>query len=271
MAEHAPSRDGSLERVVAILDGFAAAHETNGHDAEPTPLGVTDLSRSLGLAKGTISRYLHRLEEAGVLLRLPDRRYVLSSRVHAWGQAAIPGGDIRRWARPVMERLAAEFGETVSLFILDSDDAVCIDQVDGHYPIRLSAIIGRHLPLHVGASPRLLLALAPVEQREAYLAREPFPRLAPRTITTVAALRQAIEETRRTGYVLSQDESDEGATGIAVPIRDASGNVRAALSLAGPSSRFGESRRNAIVAGVQEGARVISATLGFPATARNGR
>src|SRR5262245_61609376 len=116
MSTRVAQRDGSLERFVAILDRFVAAHETNGHGAEPTPLGVSDLSRSLGLAKGTVSRYLRRLAEAGVLVRLPDRSYVLSSRVYGWGQAATPGGDIRRWAHPVMERLAAEFGETVSLF-----------------------------------------------------------------------------------------------------------------------------------------------------------
>ena len=271
MAARVARRDGSLERVVAILDCFGAAHEATDRRAELTSLGVTDLSRSLGLAKGTVSRYLHRLEAAGVLLRLPDRRYVLSSRVYTWGQAATPGGDIRRWAHPVMERLAAEFGETVSLFIRDGIAAVCIDQVDGRFPIRLSAAIGRHLPLHVGASPRLLLAFAPPEQREAFLARQPFPRLAPRTITTAAALRQAIAETEQTGYVLSQDESDEGASGIAVPIRDAAGNVRAALSVAGPTSRFDDTRRQAVVAGVQKAAQTISVSLGYQAEARNAR
>jgi DNA-binding IclR family transcriptional regulator len=262
----AAQHDGSLERIVAILDAFAAAHEADGRTA---PLGVTDLSRSLGLPKGTISRYLHRLEDAGVLLRHADRRYVLSNRVYAWCQAATPGGDIRRWARPVMERLAADFGETVSLFIRDGIEAVCIDQVDGRFPIRLSAAVGRHLPLHVGASPRLLLAFAPTEQRESFLAQAPFPRLAPRTITTVETLRQAIAEAQKTGYVLSRDESDEGATGIAVPIRDASREVRAALSVAGPSSRFDRARRDAIVTAIREAARTASMALGFQPDARN--
>jgi DNA-binding IclR family transcriptional regulator len=255
--------DGSLERLVAILDTFAGHRQDGGWATESAPAGVTDVSRSLGLSKGTISRYLRRLEEAGVLERLPDRRYVLGSRVYAWGQAATPGSDVRRWAHPVMEHLAAQFGETVSLFVLDGGEAVCVDQVDGRHSIRLSAAVGRHLSLHAGASPRLLLAFAPEEQREAFLARDPYPPLAPCTITDAPSLRHAIEETRRIGHVLSQEELDEGAVGVAAPIREARGDVRASLSIAGPSSRFAGERQDAVVAGVREAAAKISRSLGF--------
>lgn len=255
--------DGSLERLVAILDTFAGQRKDGEWATEPVPMGVTDVSRALGLSKGTVSRYLRRLEEVGVLERLSDRRYGLGSRVYAWGQAAAPGSDVRRWAHPVMEQLAARFGETVSLFVLDGGEAVCIDQVDGRYSIRLSATVGRHLSLHAGSSPRLLLAFAPDAQREAFLARGAFPRLGPRTITDAQSLRTAIDEARSAGYVLSQEELDEGAVGVAAPIRDEKGNVRAALGVAGPLSRFEGARRDAVVAGVCEAAAAISRALGF--------
>jgi DNA-binding IclR family transcriptional regulator len=259
---------GSLERLVAILDAFAGIGRTDARSSEATPIGVSELSRDLGLSKGTVSRYLRRLEEAGVLQRLPDRRYLLGSRVYAWGQAAAPGSDVRRWAHPVMEDLAQEFGETVSLFVLlaGHGEAVCIDQVDGLFPIRLSAAVGRHLPLHAGASPRLLLAFAPEADREAFLARGRYPALAPATITDAATLRRALQETRRIGHVESEGESDEGAVGIAAPIRDAAGNVRAAISVAGPATRIEGARREAIVAGVRTGAMAVSSALGFRAS-----
>ncbi len=265
MTSNAGLADGSLERLVAILDAFAGIRYSGSQKTDPASVGVADLSRALGLSKGTVSRYLRRLEQAGVLQRLPDRRYVLGSRVYDWGQAAAPGSDVRRWAHPVMEQLASEFGETVSLFvpIAERGEAVCIDQVDGLFPIRLNAAVGRYLPLHVGASPRLLLAFAPVEEREAFLARGSFPTLATATITEAATLRPLLEETRRVGYVLSQNESDEGAVGAAAPIRDAGGVVRAALSVAGPATRIEGSRRNAIVSGVQEGAAIVSRALGY--------
>ncbi|MGH2615817.1 MAG: IclR family transcriptional regulator [Thermomicrobiales bacterium] len=265
MAANVDLTGGALERLVAILDAFAGIHREDAGGGEPTPLGVSELSRHLGLSKGTVSRYLRRLEEAGVLQRLPDRRYLLGSRVYAWGQAAAPGSDVKRWAHPVMEHLAHEFGETVSLFVLlaDQGEAVCIDQVDGLFPIRLSAAVGRHLPLHAGASPRLLLAFAPDDLREAFLARGQYPALAPATITGAATLRRVLEETRRIGHVESQDESDEGAVGVAAPIRDAAGSVRAAISVAGPATRIEGARREAIVAGVREGAMTVSRALGF--------
>jgi DNA-binding IclR family transcriptional regulator len=244
-----------------------------GQVTDPPSLGVLEVSRALDLPKGTVSRYLSRLENAGILQRLPNRRYVLGSRVYEWGQAAAPGSDVKRWAHPVMEQLAAEFGETVSLFVLleKSLVAVCIDQVDGLHPIRLSAAIGRHLPLHVGASPRLLLAFAPDQQREAVLARDSYPALAPATITDAATLRRTLEETRRMGYVESVSESDDGAVGIAAPIRDASGTVRAAVSVAGPGSRIAGPRREAIVIGVCDAAAAISRSLGFRLGTEHGR
>jgi DNA-binding IclR family transcriptional regulator len=255
--------NGSLERFVAILDAFAGLRAPDEPGAGPAPIGVVELSRSLGISKGTISRYLRRLEEAGVLQRLPDRRYVLGNRVYAWGQAATPGSDVKRWTHDAMKQLAVEFGETVSLFVLQDGEAVCIDQVDGLYPIRLSAAVGRHLPLHVGASPRLLLAFAPDPQREAFLARETFPALAPATITGAPGLRCAIAETRRLGYVVSESESDEGAVGVASPIRDATSAVRASLSIAGPASRFVGNRREAIIARLLDVTATISRSLGY--------
>ena len=252
---------GSLERLITILDAFAGLRALDGK--ETGPLGVSELSRGLEISKGTISRYLRRLEEVGVLQRLPDRRYVLGSRVYAWGQAATPGSDVKRWAHVAMEHLAGEFKETVSLFVRQGDEAICIEQVDGLFPIRLSAAVGRHLPLHVGASPRLLLAFAPDEEREAFLRREPFPVLAPATMTEAAALRQAIDETRRLGYVLSESESDEGAVGVAAPIRDAGGVVQAALSIAGPATRIVGAQREAVIAGVCDAAATISHALGY--------
>jgi DNA-binding IclR family transcriptional regulator len=167
---------GSLERVVAILDLFAGMRFRGDLPAGQASLGVTDVSRQLHLPKGTVSRYLSRMEEVGILQRLPDRRYVLGNRVYDWGQAAAPGQDVRPWARPVMEMLAREHGETVSLMVRDGDEAVCIDQVDGLFPIRLSAVRGRRLSLYTGASPRLLLAFAPEDEREDYISRCNFIR-----------------------------------------------------------------------------------------------
>jgi DNA-binding IclR family transcriptional regulator len=254
---------GSLARLVAILDLFAGIRPTSGRTVDPASLGVADVCRALGLPKGTASRNLSRLEEVGILQRLPDRRYVLGNRVYEWGQAAAPGNDIKRWAHPVMEQLAAEFGETVSLFVRQSHDAVCIDQVDGSFSLRLSAMVGRRLSLHAGSSPRLLLAFAPQEVQDELLAQGSYPAIASATVTEPVSLRHAIAETRRLGYALSQNELDEGAVGIAAPIRDSTGIVRAAVGAAGPANRFMGDRQDAIIAAVCNAATTVSRSLGY--------
>jgi IclR family transcriptional regulator, KDG regulon repressor len=263
MASDMEMGGGSLERLVAILDLFAGIRHPPGQAMDPASLGVADVSRALGLAKGTVSRNLSRLEQVGILQRLPDRRYILGNRVYEWGQAAAPGSDVKRWAHPVMEQLAAEFGETVSLVVRDGNDAVCIDQVDGSFSLRLSAVVGRRLSLHAGSSPRLLLAFAPQGVQETILARGDYPALASATITEPAKLRHVIAETRRLGHALSQNELDEGAVGIAAPIRDSAGTVRAAIGAAGPANRFTGERQDAIIAAVCEAAAAVSRALGY--------
>ncbi len=261
---------GSMERVVAILDLFAGMHCQGDRLSGQTSLGVTDVSRQLKLPKGTVSRYLSRLEEVGILQRLPDRRYVLGNRVYDWGQAAAPGQDVRPWARPVMERLVREFGETVSLMVREDDEAVCIDQVDGRHPIRLSANRGRRLVLYAGASQRLLLAFAPEEMREDYISRCAFVKRASQTIEDPNRLRDVLAEIQRRGYAVSQNELDEGAVAFAAPIRNASGRVVASISAAGPETRLRGASREALIDGVREAAEQVSAAIGYRACEQDG-
>jgi IclR family KDG regulon transcriptional repressor len=254
---------GSLERVVAILDLFAGMRFRGDLPAGQASLGVTDVSRQLHLPKGTVSRYLSRMEEVGILQRLPDRRYVLGNRVYDWGQAAAPGQDVRPWARPVMEMLAREHGETVSLMVRDGDEAVCIDQVDGLFPIRLSAVRGRRLSLYTGASPRLLLAFAPEDEREDYISRCNFIRVTSRTIADPEQLRSVLADIPGRGYAVSEGELDEGVVSFAAPIRNAAGRVVASMSAAGPKTRLEGARREALIAGLLAATAKASAAIGY--------
>lgn len=256
----------SLERYVAIIDLFAGVRSDQGNYVNlhaDGSLGVTETSNAIGLSKGVVSRYLRKLETAGILNRRPDRRYVLSTRVYYWGQAAKPGGDIQASARPIMERLAIEFGEPVSLFVQASGVAVCIDQVEGLHPLRLNAAIGRQLHLHLGASPRLLLAYASEELQEQILEAAPFPQMTKETISDAEELRQELMATRERGYVLSVGESNESVVGIAAPIRDVSNEVVAAVSIAGPIDRLTGKRRDDCLQAVISAAASVSEALGY--------
>lgn len=265
----------NLERYIAILDVFAGLHgsisKDNPHSHEGNlALGVADVSTEVGISKGTVSRYLRRLEAVGVLTRLPDKRFHLSPRVFFWGQAARPKTNVQAVAHPIMEELAAKFGEPVSLFVLADGKAVCIDQVDGNQPVRLNALVGRQLPLNSGSSPRLLLAYASEELQESVLNSAPHPKLTPKSLSTADEIRSALEQTRASGYVVSISESNEGVVGIAAPIRDSDGQVVAALSVAGPETRLHGEWREACLEGVTQATEQISRLLGYLDSAKKG-
>lgn len=253
-----------LDRYVAIMDVFAGIRSSGlPSNGGTNAYGVTDLSRAVGVTKGTMSRYLRRMEEVGILTRLSDRRFALSTRVYHWGQAAAPSSDLRLVVNPVLRELVNRFGETASLFVLQSNAAVCIDQVDGIHPVRLNAAIGRQLPVHTGASPRLLLAFTSEEQQRAVLAQAPFAALTPHTIVDSDSLERALVQAREDGYVVSIGESNEDAIGMAAPIRDARGQVIAALSIAGPMNRLEGERLDEALAAVRRAAAQVSERLGW--------
>lgn len=253
-----------LSRYVAILDVVAGLATEGVDDLAPNQgLGVTEVSEALGISKGTISRYLRRLEEAGLLIRLPNRRYILSTRIYRWGQAAAPERDIRLRIRPSLERLTDLFGESSSLFVLDDDAAMCIDWVEGRYPLRLAASLGRRLPLNYGSAPRLLLAFAPEELQQRILARAPFPQVTPNTITTAAALERALIEARESDIVISKSETNAGVIGISIVIRNAQGDVCAAIGTAGPVDRMTDERQAEVIAKLRAEAAISSRLLGY--------
>lgn len=258
----------NLERYIAILDIFAGLQgdiqlESGTSHEGNLALGVADVSTELGISKGTVSRYLRRLESVEVLTRLPDKRYQLTSKVFFWGQAARPKSNIQTAARPVMTALAKKFGEPVSLFVLVDKKAVCIDQVDGSQPVRLNAQVGRQLPLNSGSSPRLLLAYASEELQAEVINDAPHPRITSQTLSTAIEIQAALEETRAKGYVVSVSESNDGVVGIAAPIRDENGQVIASLSVAGPETRINGEWRDQCIAGVRDATQRISRSLGY--------
>jgi len=125
----------------------------------------------------------------------------------------------------------------------------------------LIAEIGAQVPLHAGASAKALLAFMAPEEIDAVIAHG-LRRLGPGTITNAGALRRDLARTRRRGWALSVEETNEGATGVAVPVFGPGGEVAASLAIAGPLTRFTRQRRVRFVALARGGAAEIARMLG---------
>ena len=251
-ATEAPGAGGeyrSLQRAVALLDQF---------DRQRQELGASELARLSGLNKGTT----HRLAQALVSLQLleqdPDsRQYRLGVRLLELGSMVSAGRDIRERAKPVLDRLTEECGETTYLLVYREGRAVCVERIEGIHLLRdLATEVGSVLSMNVGAAPVAMLAHLPEEEQRQYIER-----------CVPAAERRDLEaelgEVRARGYSTVMNAIEEGHGGIAAPIYDRHGDVCAALSIGGLVRRLEENVDTlgpAAVAAAQE----ISRLMGRP-------
>lgn len=252
--------DYTVAAVARALDVLCAFEQP------PHEYGLSELARQLGMTKNHTFRVLKTLEARG-FVRRSGERYRVGVRAFEVGQLALKQLDVVRVARPVLLALHERTGETVHLAILDGLEAVCVDRVESTHAVRLSAEVGRRFPLHAGACPKVLLAFLPLEAQELVLART-LTAYTRHTATEPEALRHELDQIRRDGYGVGDEDLDLGAAAVAAPIRDWSGQVVAALSVAGPLVRIVGQLRTTLPSQVLAAAHQIEAELGYPSRER---
>jgi IclR family transcriptional regulator, pca regulon regulatory protein len=218
----------SLERGLAILSAFGTDRST---------IGVSELSRELGLSRSTTHRYIATLTSLGYLQQDAEtKRYRLGPRVLDLGFAAINSMDIREISVPHLQALSDSTGFTVNMAILDGPDVVYIERCRtsraGQREIDLNLHVGSRLPAYCTAMGKALLAFVPADRLEEILDETELTARGPNTITDRAGLRAEMERIRAAGVAVNNEELAYGLRSIAAPIRSRSGEVVAALNLA---------------------------------------
>lgn len=261
MAEQDPTLRGdtrggvqSLDRAVAILDCF---------DERRPELSSSEISRELGLTRSTAHRLLQALQSHDLVQQVPgSKNYALGPHILRLAHAAASRVNLPALAKPVMTRLRDEVDETVGLHVYQGETArVVIDQVESHKPLRRSYTeIGEPIPLFYGAPGKVLLAYLRPKQREAILAGE-LPPATPHTHTDPVRLEAELTEIIEQGYALSFQERLEGISSLAVPVRNHTGEVMAALSVSGPSIRMTPERLKDMVQRAKTAAAMLTASM----------
>ena len=243
----------SVSRALRSLELIADAGE----------LGVSELGRRLGVHKATASRLAATLADRGLIERDPDTdRYRLGFGLIRLAGAAMSGLDLVRTARPMLEDLADMTRETVNLGVLSGDDVIYIDQATGARSIVSVSWVGRRTPLHCTAAGKVLLAYASVSERDRLLARPLTPET-PRTIVDADALRTQLAQVRTRGFAQTQEELEDGLNAVAAPVRQADGQVAAALSVSGPAFRIRAIDLPRVGRITADAATAVSRRLGF--------
>ena len=236
-----------IEKVSAILDAFSA---------DDRGVGFAELQRRTGLAKATLHRLTGELVDARLLDRV-DGKFHLSGRLFALGMRASVERGLLEVATPFLEDLYERTHETVHLGLREGAEVVYVAKMGGHRQARAPSRLGGRMPLHATAIGKALLAFAPDAVRADVLSA-PLARLAPRTVTSALILRRQLDEAAETGVAYESEESAVGIVCVGAPVLDANDVAVAAVSVAGPATRF-HPRRHA--ASVKAAAAGIAATL----------
>lgn len=244
----------AITRAIALLKCFSSGQPERS---------LADLAQASGLNKTTAYRILAALEHERLIMRTPQTgAYRLGPELIALGSLALRSHGLRAAARPVLESLAAETGETTTLEVLSNRQVLVLDEVSSRYLVGMSQDVGSSLPLHATSTGKLLLAYAPPDEIEEALAA-PLPALAPCTMTDPDRLRAELEQIRSRGIAVAQEELEVGFVAIAAPIRSHDQSVVAAVSVGGPSLRLQGPRIAEVGAQVQSAARAISQQIGY--------
>lgn len=252
----------SVGRVVRLLDCLAAA---------PQGASLAALAEAMGAPKTTLLGLLRGLAAAGCAVqgegtwRLgPEAfglaRAILAGEGEGFGQAG----------RAALETLAEDTGETAMLAVLAPDRRAMVytDKVESRTALRFAATVGDRRPIHCTASGRVMLAFLPPPWPEAYLRGARLPALTRSSVTDRRALRRILAEVREQGHAVTLGEATEGVAGIAAPVFAASGEVVAAIVLAGPLARV-QPRLAGLARRVRQAGRDLSRRLGHrPGEAR---
>jgi DNA-binding IclR family transcriptional regulator len=249
-----PPRDYSVAAVARTLDLLEALAVVG-----PAPLAtVADTARCTRTAG---FRLLRTLQSRGFAIQDEARGvWRLGARWAALSQAAENQGALAATALPYMSELARACGENVYLHVRDGQmaETVAISQADPG--LRVYTEVGKRRPLHAGPY-RLLLAHAPEAVQTQVLAQK-LPRFTPATRTDPVWIAADLQRIRARGYLVTADEIYPGAVSVTVPVRDASGQVVAALCVCAASLRMRPPRPRALVPMAAEAAARLSRGLG---------
>jgi len=254
-ANLAAARSASTGPVVARALGLLAAFS----DDRPT-MTLSELARRAEIPLSTAHRLVAELEAWGAVERNGAGRYQIGLRLWEVGALAPRGLGLRETAMPFLEDLYEVTRQNVQLAVLDGTDAVYVERISGRGAVNVITRVGGRLPLHATGVGLVLLAHARPELQEQVLAG-PLRRYTPKTVCTAPELRRVLAVVRREGVAITDGMVELIALSIAAPVRDARGEVVAALSVVVPSE--GTDAR-AYVPAVRAAARAISRALGAP-------
>ena len=251
-----------IDRAAQILDCFGFDHQE---------LSVSEIGAKTGLHRSTAHRILMALEYNDLIKQNPSTgKYHLGIKLFKLGHQAVSQLNLREICRPFLSRLMNDTKETIHLAVLDDDQVLYLDKVEGPHALRMPSRVGRYIPTYCTSLGKAMLSCLDDQEVKSILRRQT---LKPHTENTVKNINQFLADlgsVRKRGYAVDNEEIEIGLRCVGAPLRDYTGGMVGAISVAAPSARLSEKNTPVIGRMVIAIAAEISEQLGFekPKTAQ---
>ena len=228
----------------------------------PREMGVTELSRELGVQKSTVHNLLQTLLARDFVRQTDTGHYTLGFRLMPLGLACTQRLNIRRIASPYLKELVVEAQEVALLAVLSAGQLTIVDKEEPTRPIFLIPRFDYCNTFHSTALGKVFLAYSS-EQFVQKIMAESLPQYTARTIQDKQLLLEELVKVREQGYAVASNETIEGVTCIGAPIINANGKIEAAITVSGATAWFNKDRRESVARIMKEKTKAISAQLGY--------
>ncbi len=246
----------SVEKVLQIIEIMAHARG---------PLRLLEIAQAANIPASTTLRMVNTLVECGYAFQKKDTlRYGLTLQFARIGSQIRGQLSLRDCARPIMEELSAQCKEACCLAVEENSEVVYIELVDGpDNVLRIMQYIGKRAPMHCTGIGKLLLLNKSEAEIRRLMERTGMKKFTENTLTTPEALLKELEQVRRQGWAMDNEECELGARCVAASIRDYTGNVIAGLSISGPSTRLTMESCQEIAQAIKRAGDLISRQMGW--------
>ena len=251
-----------IDRAAQILDCFGFDHQE---------LSVSEIGAKTGLHRSTAHRILMALEYNDLIKQNPSTgKYHLGIKLFKLGHQAVSQLNLREICRPFLSRLMNDTKETIHLAVLDDDQVLYLDKVEGPHALRMPSRVGRHIPTYCTSLGKAMLSCLDDQEVKSILRRQTLKPHTENTVKNINQLLADLRSVRKRGYAVDNEEIEIGLRCVGAPLRDYTGGMVGAISVAAPSARLSE--KNTPVTGrmIIAIAAEISEQLGFerPKTAQ---
>ena len=221
--------DGTVGKALDVLDMVAAIGR---------PVRFSDLLMNSPYPKATLYRFLQTLTNQGMLAYDDDRgTYAPGIRLVRLAHAAWATSSLAPIARPYLDELSAETGETIHLAQMDQGQVLYVDKRNAAKPVEMFSSAGKVGPAYCTGVGKAMMAYLDGPALEAALARQSFARFTPETLDTPDKLKAELAAIRARGHAFDREEHEPGIICCAVPILSRAGRAIGALSMTSTTAR----------------------------------